>query len=175
VRFGNVLGSRGSVVGIFKEQIAAGGPVTVTHPEATRYFMTIPEAANLVIQSGTLGARGEIFLLDMGEPVKIIDLARQMIRLSGFTEAQIPVKVIGTRAGEKLFEELSTTSENLAPTDLRKIFRCKPTPTDSARLGVVLDRLQFLVKARDADGIRTTLAELDIGYQYRPAVQATEA
>jgi FlaA1/EpsC-like NDP-sugar epimerase len=168
VRFGNVLGSRGSVVGIFKEQIDAGGPVTVTHPEATRYFMTIPEAANLVIQAGTLGDRGEVFLLDMGEPVKIIDLARQMIRLCGATEAEVPIKIIGTRPGEKLFEELSTTSENLAPTELRKIFQCRPTPVDRAVLASMIDRLQFVVRARDAQGVKDVLAGFDIGYQSAP-------
>lgn len=172
VRFGNVLGSRGSVVGIFRDQIARGGPVTVTHPEATRYFMTIPEAANLVLQGGTIGADGEVFLLDMGEPVKIIDLARQMIRLSGFTEMQIPIRVVGTRPGEKLFEELSTTAENLSPTDVRKIFRCRPVPLDLARLNQLLERLTFLVKAKDADGIRQVLRDLDIGYEITPARQA---
>lgn len=172
VRFGNVLGSRGSVVGIFRDQIARGGPVTVTHPEATRYFMTIPEAANLVLQGGTIGADGEVFLLDMGEPVKIIDLARQMIRLSGFTEAQIPIRVVGTRPGEKLFEELSTTAENLAPTDVRKIFRCRPVPLDPARLNQLLERLAFLVKAKDGEGVRQVLRDLDIGYEITPARQA---
>lgn len=174
VRFGNVLGSRGSVVGIFRDQIAAGGPVTVTHPDATRYFMTIPEAANLVLQAGTIGANGEVFLLDMGEPVKIIDLARQMIRLSGFTEREIPIKLVGTRPGEKLFEELSTTAEGLAPTDVRKIFRCKPVPLEPAKLSQLIERLAFIVKARDADGVRDVLRELDIGYAVTPARKAPE-
>ena len=108
----------------------------------------------------------------MGEPVKIIDLARQLIRLSGFTEAEIPIKIVGTRPGEKLFEELSTTAENLAPTDLRKIFRCTPAPLDDARHAQLLERLAFIVKARDADGIRQVLRDLDIGYEVTPARQA---
>ena len=169
VRFGNVLGSRGSVVGIFRDQIAKGGPVTVTHPEATRYFMTIPEAANLVIQAGTIGSDGEVFLLDMGEPVKIIDLARQMIHLSGFSEQEVPVKIVGTRPGEKLFEELSTTAEDIARTELRKVFRCKPSPMDRVHLGQMLERIQFSTRAKDADGIRAALKELDIGYVATPA------
>ncbi len=175
VRFGNVLGSRGSVVGIFREQIANGGPVTVTHPDATRYFMTIPEASNLVLQAGTIGANGEVFLLDMGAPVKIMDLARQMIRLSGFTEQEIPIRVVGTRPGEKLFEELSTTAEDLSPTELRKVFRCKPTPLDATRLNQLLERLAFVVRAKDADGVRDVLRDLDIGYRVTPARGAPEA
>ncbi len=129
VRFGNVLASRGSVVPIFQAQIAAGGPLTVTHPDAVRYFMTIPEAAQLVIKAGGFGEHGEIFLLDMGDPIRIQDLARNLITLSGLRPDQdIEVTFSGLRPGEKLFEELLTSGEGIEPTAHPKIFRTAPEP-----------------------------------------------
>jgi FlaA1/EpsC-like NDP-sugar epimerase len=147
VRFGNVLGSSGSVIPIFRRQIAKGGPVTVTHPEMTRYFMTIPESVSLVIQAGAIGGRGEIFVLDMGEPVKILELARNMIRLSGKEpDRDVPIEFIGARAGEKLHEELWGRGETVGETSHPKIKRATRSPIDAAWLDDELAVLGRLVE-----------------------------
>jgi FlaA1/EpsC-like NDP-sugar epimerase len=121
VRFGNVLGSNGSVIPKFAEQIARGGPITVTHPDIIRYFMSIPEAAQLVLQASAMGKGGEIFVLDIGDPVRIVDLARDMIRLAGHTENDIRIEFTGLRPGEKLYEELLADGENTLPTQHEKV------------------------------------------------------
>jgi len=167
VRFGNVLGSAGSVVPIFKEQIRRGGPVTVTHPEMTRYFMTIPEATQLVLEAGALGHGGEIFVLNMGEPVRVIDLARDMIRLSGLTEGrEIEITFTGLRPGEKLYEELYDDGEKPLPTPHPKIFSARHRACELSAIDVELERLARTVHLTPAEVIAALQSAVP---DYRPA------
>jgi len=148
VRFGNVLGSSGSVVPIFQQQISQGKPVTVTHPEVTRYFMSIPEAAQLILQAGAMGQGGEIFILDMGKPVKIVDMAREVIRLHGLEpDRDIPIEYIGLRPGEKLYEELITVGEGIMPTSHEKIKVIKGGQGDFKLLN---DQITALITVADS-------------------------
>ena len=170
VRFGNVLGSSGSVVPLFKKQIAQGGPVTVTHPEVTRYFMTIPEAAQLVIQAGAMGTGGDVFLLDMGEPVKIIDLAKQMIRLSGFRAidengiGDIEVQFTGLRPGEKLYEELLIDADNVEKTEHERILKSYEKFYEYLEVSQIFTQLKHYRHSDDLKELFTILKKYVDGY-----------
>jgi FlaA1/EpsC-like NDP-sugar epimerase len=170
VRFGNVLGSTGSVVPLFRRQLEAGGPLTVTHPEVQRFFMTVREAVELVLQASVIGTaadngaaieQGAIFVLEMGEPVKIVDLARQMIRLAGLTpDKDIRIQFVGLRPGEKLYEELFHEAEKLVPTKSDGILLARPRTADYAVLARALDELEEAGRARNADRVLGILSLL---------------
>jgi FlaA1/EpsC-like NDP-sugar epimerase len=161
VRFGNVLGSSGSVVPIFRKQIAAGGPVTVTDERMTRYFMTIPEAVQLIIRSGELSTGGDLFVLEMGDPVKIVDLARKMIGLAGYEpDVEISIDVVGRRPGEKLHEELFNPGERPQPTPAEKIVSAVRPPLGKDWVESAFARIEELVYNGDAAALASAVAEL---------------
>ena len=166
VRFGNVLGSTGSVIPTFREQIARGGPITVTHPEITRYFMSIPEAAQLVLQAGLMGKGGEIFVLDMGEPVKIVDLAKDLIRLSGLTEDEIKIEFTGLRPGEKLYEELLADNEHTLSTPHPKLRIAQARQADAAWLEKLLEWAELTTMPDEQ--VRAALQDWVPEYQPNP-------
>jgi len=166
VRFGNVLDSRGSVIPIFKEQIKRGGPVEITHPEMKRYFMVTSEACLLVLQAGTMGKGGEVFVLDMGSPIKILDLAKELIRLSGLEpDKDIPIVYTEPRPGEKLFEELLTAEEGTVATQNQKIFVANLSKVDEEELNTGLDKLKKAADNGEKDAIIKTLKELIPNYK----------
>jgi FlaA1/EpsC-like NDP-sugar epimerase len=173
VRFGNVLASNGSVVATFQNQIAKGGPVTVTHPDVRRYFMTIPEAVQLVLQASTIGKGSEIFVLDMGNPVKIVQLAENLIRLSGLTPYKdIEIRITGLRPGEKLFEEIRTDGENMLPTYHEKIKIFAGPAPDRNEIAEWLEKTRGILRVCDSLGAVKCLTELIPEYEPSPAYKS---
>jgi len=165
VRFGNVLGSRGSVLPMFLKQIEAGGPLTVTHEEMTRYFMTIPQAVHLVLQASTLGSRGHIYLLEMGDPVRIVNFAREVIQLAGLTPGKdIEIRIVGTRPGEKLHEQLWTEGAKITPTSFNEIFEVYAEDTDPSFPALLAELEKTAMEHRD-DRVRDLLRALPIDYR----------
>ena len=164
VRFGNVVGSRGSVIPFFEKQIARGGPVTVTHPEVKRYFMSIPEAVHLIIQAGTLGNKGEIFVLDMGQPIKIVDMVKTLIRLSGHREEDIEIKFVGMRPGEKMFEEILIDEEKTRATKFEKIYIAPPAETLDGKAAAGLAGIMEAAAAGEASRVIQHLSRMGIGF-----------
>ena len=174
VRFGNVLGSSGSVIPLFKRQIEIGGPVTVTHPDITRYFMPIEEAAQLILQAGAMGQGQEIFILKMGEPIKIADMARDLIKLAGREpDTEIEITYTGLRPGEKFYEELITEGEGIVDTSHEKIMVLQGNGVTCAELFDGLEQLQVQAKAHDSHGIKATLHQLIP--EYTPEYQTGES
>ena len=177
VRFGNVLGSSGSVVPLFREQIRNGGPVTVTDPKMIRYFMTIEEASQLVIQAGAMGTGGDVFVLDMGEPIRIMDMARRMIRLSGFDvrdenhpDGDIEIQFIGLRPGEKLYEEL-LIGENPTPTEHELIMRAEEEILPWREIEKLLQQFEHATSVNDADKVREILLKAVVGFNPQCGVE----
>ncbi len=178
VRFGNVLGSSGSVVPLFRQQLASGGPITVTHPEITRYFMTIPEAAQLVIQAGAMSAGGDVFVLDMGQPVRIVDLARQMIHLAGLTErtpdrqdGDVEIVYTGLRPGEKLYEELLIGVGHVEPTTHHRILKAFEARRSLAEIEALVAEIEHLAVAGDIAGLKRQLLVYVEGYRPEPEAE----
>jgi len=164
VRFGNVMSSNGSVVPIFLHQIAVGGPVTITHEEMTRYFMTIPSAVQLVLQATTLGSNGEVYMLDMGDPVKITTLARRLIEMSGLRPGRdIEIRFVGTRPGEKLHEQLWTDSAKVSPTLFPSVLQVEPLPP-SLEFASQLSALELAAQTRNDQRARAVLLQMPINY-----------
>jgi len=161
VRFGNVIGSSGSVIPLFQEQIVRKGPVTVTHPEVTRYFMSIPEAAQLILQAGAMGKGGEIFILDMGKPINIAEMARDLIRLHGLEpDRDIAIEYIGLRPGEKLYEELITEGEGIVPTSHKKIMVLRGNSFPPEVMLKRVNELLAVARLYDDSAIRRKLREI---------------